>query len=144
MTQEEYPLITFGRRLGGIAYDALLAGSFVLIISAITHVILTARGMGGVEPGSTLSRILFLYYIFLTFGFFHWFWTHDGATLGMRAWKIRVVTLENGRLNLMHSLARFGFAALLPVVSQLWSLVDKDKLALHDRLSGTKLIYLGE
>jgi len=136
-----YQNASFLRRLGGIVYDLCLVISFVAVIAAITLFILQANGLKDIEPDSTLSRVFFLYYLFLSFAFFAWFWTHGGQTLGMRAWKMRVVTLQDTPLNIFDALARFGFGLCLPIVSQLWSLVDKQGLALHERLSGTKLVY---
>lgn len=138
----QYPNASFLKRLGGILYDFCLVFSFVAVIAAITLFILQANGLKNIEPDSTLSRVFVLYYIFLSFAFFAWFWTHGGQTLGMRAWKMRVVTAQNRELTMFDALARFGFALFLPVISQLWSLVDKQGLALHERLSGTKLIDL--
>ena len=138
----QYPNASFLKRLGGILYDFCLVFSFVAVIAAITLFILQANGLKNIEPDSTLSRVFVLYYIFLSFAFFAWFWTHGGQTLGMRAWKMRVVTAQNSELTMFDALARFGFALFLPVISQLWSLVDKQGLALHERLSGTKLIDL--
>jgi uncharacterized RDD family membrane protein YckC len=141
-TTTDYQTASLLRRLGGIVYDTFLVFSFVAVIAAITLFILQANGMQAIQPDSPLSRVFFMYYIFLTFGFFSWFWTHGGQTLGMRAWKLRVVNLQNRPINILEALARFGFALFLPIISQLWSLIDKQGLALHDRLSNTKLIYI--
>ena len=135
--------ITLLRRLGGILYDTLIAGSVVFIIAAITLFILQVNGMGEVKPNSTLSNMLFLYYLFIAYVFFTWFWTHGGQTVGMKAWKIRVENMQGRPINMIEATARFGFALFLPVISQLWCLIDRDKMALHDRLSRTKLTYIG-
>jgi uncharacterized RDD family membrane protein YckC len=130
------------RRVGGIIYDFFLSISFIAIIAAITLFILQANGLKNIQPDSTLSQVFFLYYIFLGFGFFGWFWTHGGQTLGMRAWKLKVLRLDNHPMTVWDALARFGLALCLPIISQLWCLIDKQGLALHDRFSGTKLIYI--
>lgn len=135
--------ISLSRRFGGILYDTLIAGSVVFIIAAITLLILQLNGMGEVKSNTTLSNMLFLYYLFIAYVFFTWFWMHGGQTVGMKAWKIRVENMQGRPINIIEATARFGFALLLPVVSQLWSLFDKDKMALHDRLSRTRLTYIG-
>ena len=144
MTVTHYPNVSFLRRLGGIVYDLILVIAVIVVIGAITLFILQVNGLKSIQPDSTLSHVFFLYYLFIAFAFFAGFWTHGGQTLGMRAWKMRVVTLDNTSMSMFDALARFGFALCLPLISQLWSLVDKQGLALHDRLSGTKLIYLVE
>jgi uncharacterized RDD family membrane protein YckC len=130
------------RRVGGIIYDFFLSISFIAVIAALTLFILQANGLKNIQPDSTLSQVLFLYYLFLGFGFFSWFWTHGGQTLGMKAWKLKVLRLDNHPITFWDALARFGLALCLPVISQLWCLIDKQGLALHDRFSGTKLIYI--
>ena len=130
------------RRLGGIFYDSLLAGAVVFIAYVFIYMTLRANGLGDVQADSPLSRVLFAYNIFVTFMYFSWFWTHGGQTPGMKIWKLRVENTQGGQINILEAIARFGFALLLPIISQLWSLIDKDKLALHDRLSATRLVFL--
>lgn len=86
-------------------------------------------------------------YLFsLALGFFLLFWRKGGQTLGMRAWKIKLVTSSNGSPGYAQLLVRAITGALgiaLLGVGVLWSIVDRDKLAVHDRLSRTRLIFLG-
>ncbi len=132
----------FRRRLLGMIYDTILAGGTVVFVAIITLFILQVNGMGEVQPDSPLSHLLFAYYLLVLFIYFAWFWTHGGQTPGMKIWKLRVETMQGRPINILEAIARFGFALLLPVISQLWSLIDKDKLALHDRLSATRLIWI--
>jgi uncharacterized RDD family membrane protein YckC len=70
-------------------------------------------------------------------GYFLWNWLRGGQTLAMRAWKIRLVEVTPRR-----ALLRFVLAALLvpTLISVLWSLWDRDRQFLHDRLAGTRLV----
>lgn len=146
--------VTLIRRLGGIFYDTLLAGSIVFIIAAITLTILTINDLdniqpdkpliGSIQPDSPLSHVIFTYYILITFIYFAGFWTHGGQTPAMKIWKMRVENMQGEQINMLESVARFVFALVLPLVSQLWSLFDKEGLALHDRLSQTRLVHLKE
>lgn len=144
MSLSEYEHPSFFRRLGILLYDLLLSISFVIIIGALTQfVIFFAQGNAAkIEANSTASYLMFAYYLFLGFVFYGWFWTHGGQTLGLRSWKARIAD-ENGNI-LTWSLAfkRYMFALLLPIISQLWALIDKDQLALHERLSKTQLVML--
>ncbi len=130
------------RRLAGILYDTFLAGAVVVLVAMITLFVLQVNGLGEVQPDSPLSHLLFAYYLFILFVYFSWFWTHGGQTPGMKVWKLRVENMQGGQINILESIARFGFALLLPIISQLWSLFDHDKLALHDKLSATRLVYI--
>ncbi|MGB5613384.1 MAG: RDD family protein, partial [Sedimenticolaceae bacterium] len=77
--------------------------------------------------------------------FFSWFWTHGGQTLGMRAWRLKLLDSEGDPVTLKLSLIRLGAALLsaLPLgLGYLWVLIDRDGLAWHDRLSRTRLVVL--
>ena len=79
--------------------------------------------------------------------FYLWFWTHGGQTLGMRAWRIRLLSAEGATVGLGRALLRLGAAAIstLPLgLGHLWLLLDRDRLAWHDRLSGTRLVLLAK
>ena len=71
--------------------------------------------------------------------YFLWCWLRGGQTLAMKAWKIRLVEVTPGK-----ALLRFFYAVLfVPTgVSLLWTLFDRDRQFLHDRLAGTRLVLL--
>jgi uncharacterized RDD family membrane protein YckC len=71
--------------------------------------------------------------------YFVWCWLRGGQTLAMKAWRIRLVDLTPAR-----ALLRFVYALVfLPTgISILWALFDKDRQFLHDRLAGTRLIFV--
>jgi uncharacterized RDD family membrane protein YckC len=63
-----------------------------------------------------------------------------GQTLAMKTWRIRVVNTAGGAITFQQALRRFAVATVLIGVSQIWGLFDRDRLFLHDRLSGTRLV----
>ncbi|MBO0614919.1 MAG: hypothetical protein RL122_1326 [Pseudomonadota bacterium] len=131
---------TLLRRLGAIIYDTVLAGFSVVIIAAIPAYAFTAL-TGAKVP----DVIMILVYAAMTYGFFGWFWTHGGQTLGMRAWKVRVVTEAGQALNWQQARSRFGWAILSWAalgVGFLISLFDPNRLTWHDRFSHTRLVRL--
>jgi uncharacterized RDD family membrane protein YckC len=72
-------------------------------------------------------------------------WTHSGQTLGMRAWHLRAVSAVGKPLNARTALLRFVLAVLAwapAALGVLWLYLDTEHLALHDRLSKTRLIHL--
>lgn len=76
----------------------------------------------------------------LTFtAYFLWCWLRGGQTLPMKAWKIRVVDITPAR-----ALLRLVYALLfVPTgISVIWSFIDREKQFLHDRLAGTRLIFV--
>ncbi len=83
-----------------------------------------------------------LYLLIATFLFFGGIWTHGGQTIGMRAWRIRVVRRDGERLRWRDAAVRFlgaivSWGAL--GLGFLWSLFDRDQLTWHDRWSDTEL-----
>ncbi len=128
------------RRLAALLYDSLLVAA-LLMLATVPYVMLTD---GAAVPHWV--RVLFQTYLLaVMFGFFSWFWLHGGQTLGMRAWRLRVVSRDGGPIRPRQALARFGWALpslLLLGLGLLWVLVDKERLAWHDRLSGTRLVLL--
>ncbi len=65
----------------------------------------------------------------------------------MRSWRLRVVREDGSPLKWTDALKRLLYALLswLPLgLGYLWILVDNDKLAWHDRLSGTRLVLLAK
>jgi uncharacterized RDD family membrane protein YckC len=137
MTAEPATLL---RRLGAVLYDTVLAGFSVVIVAAIPAYAFTA--LTGAKVPDVLMILL---YIALTSGFFGWFWTHGGQTLGMRAWKLRVVTDTGKPINwrqawlrctwAMVSWAAFGTGFLIA-----W--FDPERLTWHDRFSRTRLVKI--
>ncbi|MGZ5049848.1 MAG: RDD family protein [Methylobacter sp.] len=85
-----------------------------------------------------------LYLLLVSFFFYAWFWTHGGQTLGLRAWKIKVLTQDMKPISWRQALIRF-IAAILSWgalgLGFLWILIDKDRLSWHDRLSKTAVFF---
>ena len=71
------------------------------------------------------------------------FWRRGGQTLGMRAWRLRLVNDNKGPFTLMQCLVRFLVAiasSLTLFVGYFWVWFDKDGLSWHDRYSNTRII----
>ena len=124
------------RRLAALVYDALLLFALLFAATVPVLVVTGGRAVGPDEPAYT-AWLFAVSYVYLG-----WCWTRSGQTLGMRAWRMRVRTRDGARLDWRHALARFA-AALVSIgaagVGLLWVAFDRDRLSLHDRLSGTVL-----
>lgn len=136
--------VSFGRRMGAVLYDTLLVGGSLIIIGGILSTILARLlGVEYLVPGSLPARLMQLIYLAMAFAFFGWFWTHGGQTLGMRAWKIRVVDLNHNSLTWTQAGMRFLWSLISWMVfglGYIWALFDPEKLTLHDRMSKTRLV----
>lgn len=129
------------RRLAAICYDALV---LLAVLFAVTWVVLFLRRGAPVAPGTVWYQLLLAAVSLLFYG---WFWTHRGQTLGMRAWRVRVVRADGRALTWRDAASRWSSAwlAALPLgAGFVWGLVDREHLCWHDRLSGTRLRVEGK
>jgi uncharacterized RDD family membrane protein YckC len=128
----------FLRRLAAIFYDILLLIALFFVATAL---------LLPLNSGEAFTAKQFFYPIYLfvvSFFFYAWFWTHGGQTLGLRAWKIKVLTLNREQISWKQALLRFTAAVLSWVLfglGFLWILIDKDKRSWHDYLSKTALFF---
>lgn len=132
------------RRLAAIGYDCLLLAAILTTgAAAVVLPLGITLGLRGEEIAS--SPLFQLYLLGLILGFFCWFWVRGGQTLGMRAWRIRLVRSDGTPVRLGDALLRLAAAALSWAalgLGFLWIWLDRDGLAWHDRLSGTRLVML--
>lgn len=132
------------RRLAAMAYDGLLILALAFVVSAL--MLLISGGHLG-QPDRPLW-LLWAHRIVLAasvWGFFAWFWTHGGQTLGMRAWRLRLVATDGGPVTWAQAVRRFAGATLSLAalgLGYLWILFDPEQRSWHDRLSGTHLILV--
>lgn len=133
----ELPNAPLWRRLLAILYDGLLLAAVLMVATAV---LLPLTGGEAIpKRGNTLYQ---LYLLAVGTGFFALFWRHGGQTLGMRAWRLRLQG-AHGPVSWREAWLRAGAALLswLPLgLGFAWSLIDRERLAWHDRLSGTRLV----
>jgi uncharacterized RDD family membrane protein YckC len=89
------------------------------------------------------KNVLFSAMLVSAWVFFGWFWTHSGQTLGMQAWRIRVVQNDGTAITAAQSSIRFTLAIVSFVALGLgyfYILINPDKAAMHDKLSGTRMV----
>jgi len=124
-------------RLAAILYDGLLVLALVFL-GTLPLVVLNA---GEAVPAHTGWYRLWL--LAIVGGYFVFFWVRGAETLGMKSWRIMIVSRDGGPVTVRRAMLRAAASVLswLPCgAGFLWSLVDSDGLAWHDRLSGTKLV----
>jgi uncharacterized RDD family membrane protein YckC len=125
------------RRLAAFGYDLLLLAALLFVF---TLVVLAVRVGDAVPPGSWWFELCL---VGLAIAYFCGFWVHGGQTVGMRAWRIRVVRDDGGPLGWPQAAARFaaGLAAALPAgLGVWWSAFDAHKRSWHDRWTRTRVV----
>lgn len=134
----------FGRRLAAILYDSVLLGALLVIFTGTAVLLAHGRPL----LGETVGAWVYLYRAGLAgmiAAYFILNWTHSGQTLGMRAWRLYAVDPDGKRLRLRAAALRFACAALAwapAALGVLWLYLDPQRLALHDRVSGTRILHV--
>ncbi|HEX2668793.1 MAG TPA: RDD family protein [Gammaproteobacteria bacterium] len=128
------------RRLAAASYDALVVLGLWFIATAVAMPV--ARG--AITPDHPLAELLYrLYILAVGFLFFGSFWVRNGQTLGMLAWRVKLVDARTGgSVRWGQALIRYLAAYLSWAALGLgfwWSLWDPEKKTWHDKLSGTVL-----
>jgi uncharacterized RDD family membrane protein YckC len=129
------------RRLAAAAYDSLIVVALWFLGTAL---ILPLTGGEAVDPRTPGGPLYQLYLLAIGFLFFGGFWTRGGQTLGMLAWRLKLVPDANGsRVTWPQALKRY-LAAILSWAALgagfWWACFDPEKKTWHDRLSGTRLM----
>ncbi|HWG10483.1 MAG TPA: RDD family protein [Rhodanobacteraceae bacterium] len=132
------------RRLAALLYDLfpLLA---LWMIAAFVFLYAGGGHYDPRRPGLAARLGLQLVLLAVTAAYFWISWTRIGATIGMRAWKLKLVRDDGTKPRALQALLRF-FLALpslsLAGVGFWWALFDPQRRTLHDRLCGTRMIRL--
>ena len=125
------------RRLLAMTYDGLIVIA-LLLLAGLVALPFTGPGVrAGRDPLFTL------YLVLVWFAYFGWCWRQSGATLGMRAWRVRLVTATGsvpgwGRCALGFGIA---FVSALPAgLGFAWALWDQRRRCWHDIATGSHLV----
>jgi len=129
---------SFLRRLASMFYEALLLLAVLAVLLVLPHVLLGAFAHRLAAPGVIQAHCLLVLLVY-----FVYFWSNGGQTLAMKTWRIRLVTQEGSAVRPGQALVRFLWcwpSILLAGIGIVWALFDRDRLFLHDRLAGTRLV----
>jgi uncharacterized RDD family membrane protein YckC len=130
------------RRFGAMLYDLLLVIALLFIVTAL---FLPFTGGEAITPGRSVvvERIYQAVLLCVVVVFFCLFWTWRGQTVGMLAWRLRVERSDGTLLTWRDALLRLGGACVSLAALGLgyfWIWIDRDRLAWHDRWSGTRVV----
>ena len=115
-------------------YDSLLITAILFVATAIALIFNDGEAIDA-------NHYYNLFLLLLIFTFYSWFWNRSGQTLGMRVWKIRIVSEFGGNPEWATCFLRLIFALISIVCFGLgywWRLFKP--YTWHDKLSQTKVI----
>lgn len=134
--------VTLLRRFMAIFYDLFLLTAILFLATALVNAVNQGKA---IDPDSPYILLFDLYLVSIIFFYFGWFWTHGGQTLGMKTWKIKLISNDSQNINWKQVLIR----EITAVISWLclglgffWSLFDKKRRSWHDMASRTTLVDL--
>jgi uncharacterized RDD family membrane protein YckC len=149
--QGEFPNAGLPRRLAAMFYDTLLSLALLMVVTfAYLMVLKLIYGeaqlklmseAGALNGDPLLSTLL----LFSLFAFFAKFWTHNGQTLGMQVWGVRVQNADGSAIDLWQALLRFLLAIISFLCAGLgffWVLFDQQKRSWHDIYSGSCMVQI--
>jgi uncharacterized RDD family membrane protein YckC len=121
-------------RLAALAYD-LFPLTALWMATAGLFLLATRGGVDAAHPPMAYRFALQFALLAVTAAYFVVSWRRGGQTIGMRAWRIRIVAAEGGALPWPRALLRF-MVALVSLgalgLGFLWCLVDRERRAWHD------------
>ncbi len=122
-----------------IAYDLMLLLSVLLLAGFVAVVFNGGEAIGAKNP------VFVVYLLAVSFFFYGWFWTHGGQTLGMRAWKVYLISRSSSDISWKQAAMRF----IVAIVSWLclglgfyWQWLGKNRQSWHDTASMTRLLVI--
>lgn len=124
----------FMRRLAAFFYDSLL---LIALFMAFTSLAIYFNNGQAIEH---IGYKLLMWVLAVTF--FVWFWKQEGQTLGMRAWRIKVVNHDNELASWNALVTRAVTGSLLFAITLIYMFFNRQGLAIHDRLSNTRVTQL--
>lgn len=121
------------RRSAAFLYDCLLLIALFFVITAAVLAL---------NDGQAIQHFLYKVFLFVVgFLFFDWFWRHGGQTLGMRAWRIRLVAENDILITRKQTLIRYISGSFLFGITLLYMFTSARNEAIHDTFSKTIIVF---
>ncbi|WP_375752502.1 RDD family protein [Vibrio sp. HN007] len=154
-TKIEYPKAGMTRRFAALIYDGLVIAAIEMMAAGVVIAVLealVAAGLLNYAPYTDASDMLTKHPIFshvftlylgvIWVGFFVYFWTRAGQTVGMRAWKLRVQKPDGTTITPTQALIRIGTSIF--GLANLTVPIDPKKRGFHDMWAKTEVVVLPE
>ncbi len=157
-TINRHPTTPMHRRFLAILYDSVLLAAVLFCVSMLYFAVAATLHDHPIPPGAELETGTILtdvepvppgpFFIPLLTAvsatFFIYFWRQTGETLGMRAWKLKLVSEDFSRPSIGQCSARLVLASLslLLLGFGYWYIwLNAERHSLHGRLSRTRVIW---
>ncbi|HEX5354284.1 MAG TPA: RDD family protein [Rhodanobacteraceae bacterium] len=129
------------RRFAAMLYDLLPLIGLWIVASGLW--VLAFHGVYDPQhPQPVLHALLSLWLLVVTAAYFVVSWVRVGASIGMRAWRVKLVREAGTRIDTRTATLRFVLAlvSLAVVGCGFWyACFDADRRTWHDRVCGTRM-----
>ncbi len=125
-------------------YLAIIFYDVILLLSVLMLTAFVAVALNGGKAISHNNPLFLLFLLAVSFSFYGWFWINGGQTLGMRAWRVQLISDNNKKITWQQAFIRFVVAIMscLPLgLGFWWQYLSKRKKSWPDILSSTQLYY---
>jgi uncharacterized RDD family membrane protein YckC len=127
------------RRLFSLFYEALLLAAVLWLAGFPLAIVETGLDLPHLRP------VQQVYLICVAGAYFVVQWTHGGQTLAMKTWRLKLERRDGGAPALRDAVLRY-VAALASLAAFglgfLWAFFDRERLFLHDRIAGTRIVRI--
>ncbi len=136
------------RRFAAMFYVGLLVLAIAMIYTYVAisiKIAVTGADFNDHSQVEVSGPIYQFFLVLLIFIFHGYFWVKIGQTLGMQAWRLKVVNVNGENISWLQALKRFfmaGVSFFCGLAGYWWSLFDVEKRTWHDKFSKTKVILL--
>lgn len=147
--EQPYPIAPIWRRLVALMYDGFIVIALSLIYGTLVNLAFVEITNTQLNEDYTpvVGGPLYLLGWYLTIaGFYCYFWHRGGQTVGMKAWKIKVLAQDTGTTASWKSCAIRAIIGpisfFVGLAGYFWKWFDKEGHCLHDKLSNTKVVVV--
>ena len=128
----------------GAIYESLLLFGPLLLISFLYSFLTDFSDRA--DPGAAGFKRLGLQFTLggVIVAYFVWGWSRDRCTLPMQTLGLRVRSKDDQPITPRQALLRalVAIPSTLSLVGFFWGIFDKDAQSLHDKIAGTRLVYM--
>ena len=111
---------SFFKRLGAYIYDLFALGAVLMLATVLALLAVVIANKAGVIDLSVYkdtadylgqSLVFLIYLSVVIIGFFTYFWSQAGQTIGMKAWRLRVQNSDGSNISFTQALIRLSTSA---------------------------------
>lgn len=144
MSAQNYPTAPLLRRLAAMLYDGLILMALYILPGGLL-VTLVSKLMGSEELIRLSPAMAMSYWFTIAFLYYTHSWRKGGQTVGMKAWRLKLINENPRPLQLSQCMLRTGvgfFSLMTAGLGFWWMLIDKQQRTWHDIASMTRVVHI--